>query len=119
MRSDRFRLLDILDAIEVVAQYLPPDQTLFNRDPPLQSHILRHLMIIGEASYKLSGDIKTRFPQIPWKQIEGMRHILVHDYFKVDLDIVFNSARNDLPRMRSQVEMMLSTLPMESDEKGL
>ena len=81
MTSDRLRLQDILDAIEVVAKYLPADRAAFDRDPPLQSHIYRHLMIIGEATWSLSQDIKgggktgrlqlfRRFPVTP-KHIKG------------------------------------------------
>lgn len=50
MRSDRLRLQDILDAVEVVEKYLPMDRAAFDRDPPLQSHIYRHVMIVGEAA---------------------------------------------------------------------
>lgn len=45
-----------------------------------------------------------------------MRHILIHDYFKVDLDIVFNSARNDLPGLKTQLELILKSMPAESDD---
>ena len=58
MRSDRLRLQDILDAIEVVAHYLPGDRAAFDRDPPLQSHIYRHVMLVGEAAWRLSQEIK-------------------------------------------------------------
>lgn len=50
MRSDRLRLLDMLDAIEVIARYLPADRAAFDRDPPVQSHVYRHVMIVGEAA---------------------------------------------------------------------
>ena len=50
MRSGSLRLHDILDAIQVIEQYLPPDRAAFDRDPPVQSHIYRHLMIVGEAA---------------------------------------------------------------------
>ena len=83
MRSDRLRLQDILDAIAVIRQYLPADRAAFDRDPPVQSHIYRHVMIIGEVAWNLSREIKDQNPQVPWRQIEGMRHIMVHDYFKV------------------------------------
>jgi uncharacterized protein with HEPN domain len=111
MRSDRLRLQDILDAIAVVRQYLPADQASFDRDPPLQSHVLRHLMIIGEASFKLSAELKQRYPAIPWKQIEGMRHILVHDYFKVNWARVYETARDHAPPLQPQIEAMLVALP--------
>jgi uncharacterized protein with HEPN domain len=111
MRSDRLRLHDILDAIEVVARYLPVDRAVFDRDPPLQSHIYRHMMIVGEAAWSLSQPIKDQNPRIPWKQIEGMRHIMVHDYFKVDWDIVFDTARHHLPALKPQIESILASLP--------
>ena len=113
MRSDRLRLQDILDAIETIAQYLPPDRAAFDRDPPVQSHVYRHLMIIGEAAWSLSQSIKDQNPHVPWKQIEGMRHIMVHDYFKVDWNIVYATARTDVPALKSQVEAMLRSLPPE------
>ncbi|HZL38349.1 MAG TPA: HepT-like ribonuclease domain-containing protein [Tepidisphaeraceae bacterium] len=113
MRSDRLRLQDILDAIEIVARYLPDDRGAFDRDAPIQSHIYRHLTIIGEAAWSLSRDLKARNPDIPWKQIEGMRHILVHDYFKVDWDIVYNAARQHVPALKPQIELILASLPPE------
>ncbi len=111
MRSDRLRLQDIIDAIEVVAQYLPADRATFDRDPPLQSHIYRHVMIVGESAWSLSQAMKEQNPLIPWKQIEGMRHIMVHDYFKVDWDIVFAPARDQMPALKPQIESMLASLP--------
>jgi uncharacterized protein with HEPN domain len=84
VRSDRQRLQDVLEAIEVITRYLPADRVTFDADPPLQSHIFRHLMIVGEAIWNVSDAVKHANPYIPWKQIEGMRHIMVHDYFKVN-----------------------------------
>ncbi len=65
MRSDRLRLLDILDAIDEVAKYLPADRAAFDRDPPVQSHIYRHVMIVGEAAWQLSQPIKDAYPDVP------------------------------------------------------
>ncbi len=114
MRSDYLRLLDILDAIEVVAQYLPSSRELFDKNPPLQSHIYRHRMIVGEAAWRLSKEIKSNHPDVPWDQIEGMRHIMVHDYFRVDWNIVYNTAATHLPKFKPQVEKMLRSLPDKS-----
>jgi len=106
-------LLDILDAIDVVAAYLPNDRAAFDAAPPVQSHIYRHLMMVGEATWRLSPSLKHRHPQLPWKQIEGMRHILVHDYFRVDWDIVYATAKTHIPAFRPLVETMLRELPAE------
>jgi uncharacterized protein with HEPN domain len=111
MRADRLRLQDILDAIETIAKYLPADRAAFDRDPPLQSHIYRHVMIVGEAAWSLSQSLKDQNPQLPWKQIEGMCHIMVHDYFKVDWDIVYTTAKDDVPALKPHVEAMLKSLP--------
>lgn len=111
MRSDRLRLLDMLDAIDEVARYLPSDRAAFDANPPVQSHVYRHVMIVGEAAWQLSQPLKDRYPQVPWKQMAGMRHIMVHDYFKVDWDIVFTTASVHIPKLRPQVEMMLRSLP--------
>ena len=114
MRSDRLRLEDMLDAIEVVRRYFPADRAAFDRDPPLQSHIFRHIMIIGEAAYNLSEVVKDRNPQVPWKQIEGMRHILVHDYFKVNWTRVYETARDNVPALRPAIEAILASLPPDA-----
>jgi uncharacterized protein with HEPN domain len=107
-------LQDILDAIQVIEQYLPVDRADFDRDPPLQSHIYRHLMIIGEAAWKLSDLLKRQHPNIPWRKIEGMRHVMVHDYFKVNWKRVYETARDDIPTLKPLIENILASLPPES-----
>jgi uncharacterized protein with HEPN domain len=111
LRSDRLRLEDILGAIDEVAKYFPNDRGAFDRDPLLQSHIFRHVMIVGEASWTLSQQIKDAHPHIPWKQMAGMRHIMVHDYFKVDWNVVYRTAKDNLPALRPQIEAILASLP--------
>ncbi len=113
MRSDRLRLQDILEAMEVVARYLPADRAAFDRDPPIQSHIYRHVMIVGEAAWSLSQTLKDQNPQVPWKQIGGMRHIMVHDYFKVDWDIVYTTAKTQVPALKAHIEAIWDSLPPE------
>ncbi|MGA2500819.1 MAG: HepT-like ribonuclease domain-containing protein [Tepidisphaeraceae bacterium] len=118
MRSDRLRLQDILDAIGVVQHYFPADRVAFDRDPPLQSHIYRHLMIIGEAAWNLSQAVKDRNRHIPWKRFEGMRHIMVHDYFKVDWDLVYSTARDHVPVLKPHIEAILASLPPEGSSSA-
>lgn len=69
-------------------------------------------MIVGEALWKLSPSLKATRPDFPWRQIEGMRHILVHDYFRVDWDVVYRVARFDAPALRPKIEAMLASLPL-------
>lgn len=113
MRSDRLRLEDILQAMDVIEHYLPGDRAAFDANPPVQSHVYRDLMIVGEAAWRLSHAIKDQNPHVPWRQIEGMRHIMVHDYFKVDWDIVYTTATTQVPVLKPQIEAMLRSLPHE------
>ena len=110
-RGDRERLLDVLAAVDVVAKYLPADRAAFDADPPVQSHVYRHVMIVGEAMWRLSRELKDAHPEVPWRKIEGMRHVMVHDYFRVDWDIVYRTASEHVPALRPQVEAILRTLP--------
>ena len=68
---------------------------------------MRNLEIVGEATRALSADTTGRAPAIAWRKVAGMRDHLVHGYFGVDLDIVWNAIADDLPGLRSAVEQLL------------
>ena len=72
-----------------------------------QVWVIYHLQIVGEAAYGLSQQFKAGHPQIPWEQIIGMRHVLVHGYFEIDLDIVWAVIEKDLPALKDAVEAIL------------
>jgi uncharacterized protein with HEPN domain len=85
----------------------------------LQSWFLRHLQIIGEASRGLPEDVRARAPEVPWLSIIGMRNILVHGYFDIDTDIVWEAASRDVPAVKPAVERLLKTLEeQELEEPG-
>lgn len=107
MRSDRERFLDILEAIERIEHYTPRGHTAFVGDELLQTWAIYHIQIIGEAASRLSDSIKTAHPEIPWAEIVAMRHILVHDYFRVDPEEVWATVERDLPELRKHIETIL------------
>lgn len=107
MRNDRERLLDILEAINKIEQHASSDIDAFADDEMQQVWVIHHLLIIGEAAYGLSQRFKADHPQIPWEQIIGMRHVLVHGYFEIDLAIVWAVIEKDLAPLRSSVEEIL------------
>lgn len=111
MRSDRLYLEDIRDAIAEVQRRLPSDRAEFDANPLLQSHVLRYVQVIGEAASRVSNSAKDRNPLVPWRQLSGMRHVLVHDYFRVDWNIVFTTARDNLPALGPLIEAALQSLP--------
>jgi len=76
----------------------------------LQTWFLRHLQIIGEAARGLPEDVSDLAPGIPWSNIIGMRNILVHGYFDIDTDIVWEAATHDVPAIKPAVERLLKEL---------
>jgi len=74
---------------------------------------LKSLEIIGEASRNISEDLKTAHPQMPWRQMSGMRNKLVHHYFGVDWEIVDDVLKNELPYLRSNILRLLSEQSIE------
>jgi len=104
VNRDQLFLRHILDEIEFLEEYFPEnaDKELLN-DPAVQRFTVRSLEIVGEAVKNLSREFKKNNPQIEWKEIAGMRDRLVHRYFNVDLDIVYEVLTNRLPELKETV----------------
>jgi uncharacterized protein with HEPN domain len=107
MRNDRERLNDILEAMTKIEKYAKRGENVFKHNELVQNWILRHLQILGEASWALSDELRKQYPAVPWSDIIGMRNILVHDYFGIDLKIVWSVIENDLPKLKRQVKTMI------------
>src|SRR6266508_2330799 len=110
MRDPEERLRDILDAIANIERYSARGRQAFETDELIQNWFVRHLQIIGEAAYALPRELRDQRPDIPWPEIIGMRHILVHDYFVIDIDIVWDAVERDLPDLKVKIEEMLREL---------
>ena len=110
MRDDGERLRDILEAIENIERYSVRGQAAFEQDELLQCWVVRHLQIIGEAARSLSEAAKTLAPEVPWGKIVGMRHILVHHYFEIDLPVVWNAVVHELPELKPNIAILLEKL---------
>lgn len=102
-RGDSARLCDILDAIAAIERHPLEDRMAFDADELLRYFVLKHIEIVGEAVSKLSADLKSRHPQVPWLKVEKTRHILVHDYFDVNWDIVWRIATEHLSALKPQI----------------
>jgi uncharacterized protein with HEPN domain len=107
MNRDYQRLLDIQEAIERIEKYAAQGRDAFNDEELIQTWVVYHLQIIGEAIGKLSDELKILYPEVPWKKIRGMRNILVHDYFGIDLDIVWRVIEVELPDLKDHICSML------------
>jgi len=107
MRDDRERLLDIKEAIENVQKYASRGRDAFRSDELIQTWILHHIQILGEAATRLSDEFQEQHHDIPWFKIIGMRNILVHDYFGIDIEAVWSVVENDLPVLYDQIIRLL------------
>ncbi|MGF1603277.1 MAG: DUF86 domain-containing protein [Thermosynechococcaceae cyanobacterium] len=110
MRDDREKLRDILEAFERIERYIIFGQERFETDELVQTWFIQHLQIIGEASRSLSTQTRALAPDIPWKQIIGMRNTIAHTYFNIDLEIIWSTAIVGLPVLKPQIQSLLDDL---------
>lgn len=107
MRDDRERLRDIQDGIAKIEKYAVQGKQVFENDELIQVWIIHHLQIIGEASASMSESFITQYSEVPWQDIADFRNILVHEYFRVDIDIVWLIVEHELPKLKSDIERIL------------
>lgn len=111
MRDPRERLQDILEAIQHVQRHSAIGRQAFEQDELVQSWCVRHLQIIGEAARALPDETRNSIPEIPWSKLIGMRHVLVHNYFGIDTELVWNVVENELDLLRTAIESFLKQKP--------
>jgi uncharacterized protein with HEPN domain len=114
MRSelgDKIRLQHILDAIEEIQKYLiAADLSVFLENSMMRFACVKQMEIIGEASNHLSTDLKSKFSDIEWGQIVGMRNVFTHEYFGIDSSLVWEIIKNDIPELKEKIERILKSI---------
>ncbi|HCX39331.1 MAG TPA: hypothetical protein DHS36_03695 [Candidatus Veblenbacteria bacterium] len=101
-------ILASIEAIETYAQDISEQE--FLRSPEKQDAILRRLEIIGEAVKNLPEEFKQQHPEVAWAKVMGTRNILVHEYFGVDMNIVWDTIRQSLPPLKKQIISLLESV---------
>jgi len=110
MTDPRERILDMLEAIERIERHAAKGRAEFEKDELIQSWMVHHLQIVGEAAAKLGRDFLEQHSSIPWPQIVAMRNVLVHNYFGVDLEEVWRVVERDLPELKSKLKRLMEDL---------
>ncbi len=109
-REWRFRIQDILDAIESIRIYTEgSDFTIFERDKRTVDAVVRNLIIIGEAAARVPDSTVRAHPDVPWAEMRAMRNLVVHQYFGVSNRILWDTAQVNLPSLVVPLQAILDT----------
>lgn len=109
MKDDRVYLLHIRDAINRILSYTAEGKEAFFTDTRTQDAVIRNLEVIGEATKNLSVTVKESSPGVPWKTIAGMRDKMIHEYFGVNLQVVWEVVERHLPEFGRQIAAILGS----------
>ena len=108
MKDDRAYLQHIRDSLERIRAYTAGGRAVFFKDAKTQDAVMRNLEVIGEAVKHLSDGCRQLTPEIPWRRIAGMRDVLIHGYFGVKMETVWDVVEKELPRLEEAVDQLLS-----------
>jgi len=97
------------DAIERALNYTAEGKAAFFADTKTQDAVVRNLEIIGEGVKNLSENLRAGYSDIPWKRIAGMRDKLIHEYFGVNLQLVWDVVEREFPELKGKIEALLET----------
>lgn len=105
MTDDAVYVQHMLDSIARIESYTEDvGEREFKEEPLIQDAVIRHLEIVGEAASRISEATQQRHDDVPWRDITGMRNKLIHGYFGVDVDVVWETIVEDLPPLKRQLE---------------
>lgn len=110
MRDDSERIRYIQECLEKIEKYTTRGEKVFYEDELIQTWVIHHLQIIGEASRATSEQFKAKYPQVLWLKIADFRNLIVHEYFRVDLKIVWAIVENELPKLKQQINDILEDI---------
>ena len=105
MKDDRAYIDHILISIGKILNFCHNiSKAEFDNNVMLQDAVIRNIEIIGEATKRISPAMKNEYPDIPWREMAGMRDKLIHDYLGVDIDVIWETVKNDIPQLKSLLE---------------
>jgi uncharacterized protein with HEPN domain len=118
VKDDQVYLFHIRDAIDRALNYSSAGKSAFLADSKTQDAVIRNLEVVGEAVKNLSDTLKSRHPKIPWKRVAGMRDKMIHEYFGVNPQLIWEVIEHELPVLKVEVESILEILNKKNKPQG-
>ena len=113
MRDDRDHLDDILQHIGRIQTYTKDGKQVFMNSEIIQDAVIRNFVVIGEAARNLSEELRANHPEVPWRQIAAFRNFVIHAYWGVKMERVWQIIKDELLPLKIQIEAILQTLDEE------
>ena len=110
MKDEQAYLLHAIEAVDAIQRYTVDGREAFFSDGKTQDAVIRNIEILGQAVKGISDDTRALEPAVPWRKIAGMRDKLIHEYFGVDLALVWDVVEDELPALRPQLERLSQRL---------
>ena len=107
MKDERLYLSNIKECIERIEEYTKGGKEEFMQNKMIQDAVIRNFEIIGEATKRLSPELRSQYSDVPWQQMAGLRDVLIHDYLKVNLNLVWQIIEQNLSNLKRQVTAIL------------
>jgi uncharacterized protein with HEPN domain len=108
MRTEELYLRDIVEAAKDISEFIEElNLESFQQSKVVQRAVVQCLSTIGEAANRVSAELRARHPKVPWAELVAFRNILVHAYFGIRVDRIWDAATSEVPLLRSQVEEIL------------
>ena len=120
-KDNRVYFLHIRDSIQRIEKYTTSGKTVFLQDEMIQNAVVWNIGTIGEAVRNVSKSLRDIHPEIPWAKIAAMRNKVIHEYFKVNLDLVWQVVETEIPVLKTQIDAIIKELEGQSkasDEHG-
>lgn len=104
-------LQDMLESLEKIERYTAGlTFERFAQDDRTVDAVVRNLEVIGEAARQIPSEVRERYPEVPWRRVIGLRNVVVHEYFAVDVEIVWTVVRQSLPELKEALRRMMAEL---------
>jgi uncharacterized protein with HEPN domain len=109
MRDDLVYLMHIRDSLREVRQFIADESyESFLENRMMQNAVMRSFEVVGEAARRVSPEFREAHPEVPWRLLGDFRNKLIHDYFGLDLDVIWKTATEDAPRLLAQIEGLIN-----------